>query len=75
MLTLEPFIADLISNKKMPKIIRYIIVILLSFLMIFLGIMMVLKSQMLLGKVFGMMLALVFLNFGLYLIIKIGKEK
>lgn len=47
---MEPFIADLINNPKAPKWLRYVIVTLVCGFVIFLGVMLALKSPMLVGK-------------------------
>ena len=50
---METFIADLINNPKIPKWLRYVIVTLTCGFVVFLGIMLALKSPMLVGKIFG----------------------
>lgn len=71
---MEPFIADLINNPKVPKIIRYGIVTILCVFIIFIGIMCAFNSPFIWGKIFGILLAIVFLGFGIYLNIKISKS-
>ena len=58
---MEPFLADFINNKKIPKLIRYIFVLLLCGFIIFLGLSIVINSELLSGKIFGIILSLVFL--------------
>lgn len=72
---MEQFIADLINNPKLPKWLRYIIVSVVCGLVIFLGIMLAIKSPMLIGKIFGGVLALLFLAAAIYLFIKIAKSE
>ena len=71
---MEPFISDLINNPKIPKWLRYAIVTLVCGFVIFLGVMLVLKSPMLIGKIFGCILSVVFLAATLYLFVKITKS-
>ena len=71
---MEPFIADLINNPKVPKIIRYGIVTLLCLFIIFIGIICVTNSPFLWGKIFGVLLSIAFLIIGIYLYIKISKS-
>ncbi len=72
---MEPFLADFINNKKIPRIIRNIIVCLLCGFIIFLGVSIVIKSELLFGKIFGIILSIVFLIIGIYLIAKINNSK
>lgn len=72
---MEPFLADLINNPKVPKPIRYGIVIILNTFIIAIGILCFLKSPFLWGKVFGIILAIVFLGVGIYLCVKISKNE
>ena len=60
---MEPYIADLINNSKIPKSIRFLIILTLCSFVIFLGI--------ILENVFGFLLALAFLVILIYLGIKI----
>ena len=72
---MEPFIADLINNPKIPKWLRYLIVMLVCGGIIFLGAMLALKSPMLSGKIFGGVLAFLSLASAIYLFVKITKPK
>lgn len=72
---MEPFLADLINNKNIPKIVRYILVVLLCTFIIVLGILLSLKSELLFGKIFGIILTFIFLVMKVYLIIKIKTNK
>ena len=49
---MEPVIADLINNPKVPKWLRFAIVTLVCGFVVFLGVMLTLKSPMLVGKNF-----------------------
>ena len=72
---MEPYIADLINNSKIPKSIRFLIILILCSFIIFLGIILGLKSPFILGNVFGFLLALAFLVILIYLGIKILNNK
>ena len=71
---MESFIADLINNPKIPKWLRYIIVSVVCGFVIFLGVMLAVKSPMLIGKIFGGILAALFFTAAIYLFIKIAKK-
>ena len=72
---MEPFIADLINNPKAPKWLRYVIVTLVCGFVIFLGVMLALKSPMLVGKIFGGALSALFLAAAVYLFAKITQSQ
>ena len=71
---MDKFFSGLITNRRVPKIIRYIIVIVLigfiEVVMINVG----LKSEMLAGNIFGFAFAVVGLLMGIILIIRITKD-
>ena len=71
---MEPFIADLINNSKVPKIIRYLIVTILCLFIIFLGVSCSISSPFIFGKIFGIVLAIIFFIIEIYLCIKIYKS-
>lgn len=71
---METILADLINNAKVPKIIRYIIVSLVCLFIVFIGIMLAFKSPMVIGKVFGGALSILFLIVWIYLLRKIYKS-
>lgn len=71
---MEPFIADLINNPKVPKIIRYGMVTLLCLFIIFIGVVCAINSPIILGKIFGILLAILFFIVEIYLYIKISKS-
>ncbi|MEE0060040.1 MAG: hypothetical protein UE295_04350 [Acutalibacteraceae bacterium] len=71
---MEPFLADLINCSKVPKIIRYIIVMVVVGFIVGLGICCGFSSPMLWGRIFGFALAVVFLVAGIYMIVKIHKN-
>ena len=71
---MEPFIADLIKNPKVPKPIRYGIVVLICAFIIFIGVACALHSPFFWGKIFGILLAVVFFCVGVYLCVKISKS-
>ena len=72
---MEPYIADLINNPKIPKILRYIIVSVWCLFIIFLGVNCAISSPFVFGKIFGITLSIVFLIIGIYLYNKISKSK
>lgn len=72
---MEPFIADLINNPKIPKFIRYGIVIAISVFIIIIGIGCAMHSPFVWGKVFGIILAIAFLGIGIYLCTTISKSR
>ena len=74
---MEPYIADLINNPKVPKIIRYSIVVITCAFIIYLGITAFINSSFIWGKILGIIVALVFLIIGIYLCLKVsrGSEK
>lgn len=71
---MESWIADLIKNPKVPKVIRYGIVTILCLFIIFVGVICAVNSPMIWGKIFGVLLATVFFMIGIYLYIKISKS-
>ena len=72
---MEFIIADLINNPKIPKWLRYVIVTAVTGLVVFIGVMLIIKSPMLLGKIFGCVLAALFVLTAIYLYVKIAKSK
>lgn len=71
---MEPFIADLINNPKVPKFIRYSIVTIVCLFIIIVGLSCAFNSPFLWGKIFGTLLSIIFLMIGIYLYIKIAKS-
>ena len=71
---MEPFLADLINNPKLPKWLRYVIVTVVCGLVIFLGVTLAIKSPVLVGKIFGGVLSVVFLAAAIYLFVKIARS-
>jgi len=71
---MEPYLADLINNPKVPKPIRYIIVIITLVFLKFIFICVGFNSIYLVGKIFGFILTILFLILGIYLILKIHKN-
>lgn len=71
---MEPFIADLINNPKIPKWLRYIIVSVVCGFVIFLGAMLAIKSPILIGKIFGGVLSMLFFTAVIYLFARISKS-
>ena len=71
---MEPFIADLINNKKIPKVLRYILVLVLCLFIIFIGISLIINSSLIVGKIFGGALSAIFIVLLCYLLNKIYKS-
>lgn len=71
---MESFIADLIGKPKVPKRLRYAIVTIVCGLVIFLGVMLALKSPMALGRIFGAALSALFFAAAIYLFAKIKRN-
>lgn len=71
---MEPFIADLINNPKVPKTIRYGIVTILCLFIFFVGVSCAINSPFMWGRIFGVLLAIVGLIIGIYLFVKIFKS-
>jgi len=72
---MEPFIADLINNPKIPKIIRILIITIVCLFIIILSISCTINSPFILGKIFGIILTITSLIIEVYLYIKILKNK
>ena len=68
---MEPFLADLINNPKVPKVIRYAIVAVVSSFILYLGISCAIESPMIIGKAFGIILCVLILMAAIYLFRKI----
>lgn len=71
---MEPFLADLINNHKIPKIIRYIIVSIISLFVLWLGIMCAIASPFLWGKIFGIILCVLIVLAAFYLLRRIYRS-
>ena len=71
---MEPFLADLINNSKIPKAIRYAIVSVVCLFIFYLGMLCFVESQMIIGKAFGAVLCVLILAAAAYLINKIRKS-
>lgn len=71
---MEPFIADLINNPKVPKFIRYGIVTIICAFVICIGVICSVDSPFIWGKIFGILLVILFFILGIYLYIKISKS-
>jgi len=71
---MEPFLADLINNPKIPKVIRYALVSVVSLFILYLGINCTLVSPMVIGKVFGVVLSVLILIAASYLFRRIYKS-
>ena len=64
---MEPFIADLINHPKVPKLIRYGIVIILCLFIAVIGIGCAVQSPLVWGKLFGLSLTIAIFGIGIYL--------
>ncbi len=71
---MEPFLADLINNPKIPKVIRYAIVSVVCLFIFYVGMMCARESPMLIGKAFGVILCALTLAAEGHLINKIHKN-
>lgn len=71
---MESFIADLINNPRVPKWLSVIVVAVCG-LVVFLGVMLIIKSPMIVGKIFGGVLTSATIAAMIYLFIKIAKSK
>lgn len=71
---MEPFLADIINNHKIPKQIRFGIVIVLITFIIIISLICAFNSPFLFGKIFGFLLILLSIYTLLFLCIKISKE-
>ena len=72
---MEFIFADIINNVKIPKWVRYLIVGVVCGAVVFLGVMLMLHSPMLVGNIFGGILAALFLAAAAYLFLKIAKSR
>ena len=71
---MEPYLADLINNNKVPKFIRYTIVIVSTILIEYISIYVGITSEILWGKILGFTVAIVYLLVSIILIIRIYKS-
>ncbi len=71
---MEPFLADLINNKKVPKFIRFIIIIIMVGFIEYISIDTVISSPYLWGKIFGIILSITFIIIFIILTIRIYKK-
>lgn len=71
---MEPYLVDLINNNKVPKIIRYILVIILISFITYICINVGLHAINVLGNIFGFLIAILSLITGVILLIKIYKS-
>ncbi len=72
---MEPFIADMINNFQIPKWLRYTISSAVSSFAVFLGVALAIESPILIGRIFGGLLAFLFLAVAIYLFVKIAKSQ
>ncbi len=71
---MEPFIADLINNPKIPKPIRYILVSIICLIVLALGIFCAIESMYLVGKIAGAILCVLDVLGAAYLFKRIYKS-
>ena len=71
---MEPFLADLINNPKIPKAIRYLIVLAVTGFIVYIGVDTGINSQLTWGRFFGFLVAAVFLVLGIVLAIRIHRS-
>lgn len=72
---MEVFFADLIRDSKVPRWLRYILVVIACGFVMFLGVMLMWKSPMTVGRVFGGILAVLFLAAAVFLCVQITRSK
>lgn len=72
---MEAFLAELIGDTDTPKPIRYIITAAVCGFVIFIGAALAFKSPMLAGRIFGAVLALIFIAAMIYLFTVIAKSR
>lgn len=72
---MEFIIADLIDNPKIQKWLRYVIVTVATGFVVFIDVMLIVKSPMIWGKIFGGVLAAPFGLSAIFLYVKIVKSK
>ena len=72
---MEIILSALINDSKAPKWLRYLLVVVVCGLVIFLGVMLALKSPVPAGRVFGALLAALFAAAGAWLLRKIAKGR
>lgn len=70
---METILSELINNPKVPKWIRCILVAVVCGFVIFLGVMLALKSQIPAGRIFGGALSVLFAAAAVWLFVKIAK--
>jgi len=71
---MEPYIVDFIYDKRIPKIIRDLVIILISGFIVYVGVECTLHSKMLIGNILGFLLVLASIAACIYIIHKIHKE-
>lgn len=71
---MKPFIADLLRNPNVPKSIRFVVASLVCGFVMAIGLLVAWGSPFLFGRIFGGLLAAVFLVIYFYLIIFIYRE-
>ena len=71
---MEIVLADLINNPKVPKMIRYSIISVVSLFLLFVGVYCSVKSPMIMGNVFGIILCILTLTSTVYTLRKIHKN-
>lgn len=72
---MEPYIADLLNNIKIPKSLRILITSILLLPLIFLFTILTIKNDLILGKIFFMFFSILSITAYIYLILKICKGK
>ena len=68
---MEPFLADFLNNPKIPKVIRYAIITIIGLFVLCVGISCVVRSPMVIGKIFGIILCILTLMATIYIFKKI----
>lgn len=71
---MEPYIAEFINNKNIPKFLRYILVIGVSSFIEFIFIKILLKNISLISNIVSIIIVLLFMILEIYLLIKVHKS-
>lgn len=72
---MDVFISALINNPKLPKWLRFTAAAAVCGFVIFIGVMLILKSPMLIGKIFGGVLSVLFIAAAVCLFARIASKK
>lgn len=71
---IELLFNGILNSRRVPKIIKYIFIILVYGFLVGIGIVVAVNSEMLVGSIIGVAMAILFLLFGLRMLIKIYRS-